>query len=112
MRWHSSNNSERVKLKIVFSGIDIDGMGLAFGGGLEHKEGMNETVFIFDTSYFVPGKYVMNFKLYDEDELGNVVYYDQCRGIRFNVIHNEDSLHLKHWFRDWGNAVLPCIEKL
>ena len=68
--------------------------------------------FIFDTSFLFPGKYSVDLKLYNEDDIGNVVYYDQCRGMRFTVSHSDNSKHLKHWFADWGNAVLPCIKKI
>lgn len=112
IRWYSSSETDIVNLKIVFSSIDSDGIGVSFGGRLKQKKGLNEKNFSFDTHYFVPGKYLTNFKLYDEDKQGNVVYYDQCRGLKFTVIHGEQSINLKHWFKDWGNAVLPCIEQV
>lgn len=112
MDWHCSNNTERIKMKIVVSGSDSEGVGVIYAGELKHKEGNNQTEFLFDTKYFMPGRYTLYFKLYDEDNVGNVVYYDQCTGIRFNVEHNDYDIHLKHWFKDWGNAVLPCIEQI
>lgn len=112
MRWQSDESGDNVRLKVVFSGIDSDGIGISFGGLLPHSKGLNESKFSLDTRYFVPGKYVMNLKLYDEDDQGNVVYYDQCKGIRFTVTHGNESLQLRHWFKDWGNTVLPCIEQI
>lgn len=112
MDWHCSNATDRIKMKIVVSGSDTEGVGVIYVGDLEHCEGNNQTEFLFDTKYFMPGRYNLHFKLYDEDYTGNAVYYDQCAGIRFNVEHNDKDIHLKHWFKDWGNAVLPCIEKI
>lgn len=112
MDWHCSNDTERIKMKIIVSGSDTEGVGVIYAGELSHKEGNNQTEFLFDTKYFMPGRYTLHFKLYDEDYIGNVVYYDQCTGIRFNVEHTENDTHLKHWFKNWGNAVLPCIEQI
>ena len=112
MDWHCSNATDRIKMKIVVSGSDTEGVGVIYAGDLKHTEGINQTEFLFDTKYFMPGRYTLHFKLYDEDYVGNAAYYDQCTGIRFNVEHNDDDIHLKHWFKDWGNAVLPCIEQI
>ena len=112
MDWHSSNSDERVMLKVVVFGSDTQGMGVIYAGELPHNEGKNRTEFLFDTKYFMPGRYTLHFKIYDEDLIGNVGYYDQVVGIRFNVEHNDKDIHLKHWFKDWGNAVLPCIEQI
>ncbi len=112
MDWHCSNATDRVKMKIVVSGSDTEGVGVIYAGELKHTAGANQTEFVFDTKYFMPGRYTLHFKLYDEDYIGNAAYYDQCTGIRFNVEHNDDDIHLKHWFKDWGNAVLPCIEQI
>ncbi len=112
MDWHCSNATDRIKMKIVVSGSDTEGVGVIYAGDLTHTEGKNQTEFLFDTKYFMPGRYTLHFKLYDEDYVGNAAYYDQVTGIRFNVEHADDAIHLKHWFKDWGNAVLPCIEQI
>jgi len=49
--------------------------------------------------------------LYDEDQAGNVMFYDRCTALRFSVEHGEQSVKLKHWFKDWGHGVLPCVEQ-
>ncbi len=112
MKWTCSQNNERVKMKIVISSTDDESVGIIHCGELPHTVGENETYFSFDTRYFVPGRYKTSFKLFDEDVAGNGAYYDQCKGIVFSVEHSDKSIHLKHWFKDWGNAVLPCIEKI
>jgi lipopolysaccharide transport system ATP-binding protein len=112
MRWNNENVEEPVKLKMVITGSDLESAGVAFGGQLKQIPGENETDFIFDTKLLVPGQYTMHFKLYDEDQIGNVVYYDQCKGIKFFVEHGENSIHLKHWFSDWGHVVLPCLKQI
>ena len=112
LRWNSENNKERVLFKCVLYKADRTAVGVVFGGELIKKAGNNYVDFLFDTKYLVPGKYTLDLKLYNEDEEGNVVYYDQSRGIRFSIAHSEESKHLKHWFADWGNAVLPCIEQI
>ena len=84
----------------------------SFWRRIDKKSGDNYVDFLFDTKYLVSGKCTLDLKLYNEDEEGNVVYYDQSRGIRFSIAHSEESKHLKHWFADWGNAVLPCIEQI
>ena len=112
MRWYCSNILDRIKMKIVLSSIDGDSVGIIHCGELTHVEGDNETRFLFDTRYLVPGRYKTSFKLFIDDENGNGEYYDQCAGIVFSVEHSEESIHLKHWFKDWGNAVLPCITQI
>ena len=112
MNWHCNNDNDRVKLKIVVFSNDVDGIGVIYCGELSHSVGKNHSDFIFDTQYFMPGHYTLHFKLYDDDLLGNAAYYDQCIGIHFTIEHNEKYIHLKHWFKDWGNAVLPCVSKL
>ena len=112
MNWHSKNLSETVKMKIVVSGSDSEGVGVIYCGELLVTGECNCSYFELDTKYFMPGRYRFHFKLYNDDEFGNVVYYDQVTGIRFNVEHSDDSLHLKHWFKDWGNAVLPCVTQI
>ena len=110
--WNSENNDEPIYLKAVLFTADKTAVGVMYGGKLNQKKGENFADFIFDTSFLFPGKYSVDLKLYNEDDIGNVVYYDQCRGMRFTVSHSDDSKHLKHWFADWGNAVLPCIKKI
>lgn len=112
LTWKSENADERLKMKMIVNGIDATPVGVIFGGELKHNEGINIADFEFDTSYFVPGKYTVDVILYDEDEAGNIEFYDRCTAMRFNVEHSDESLNLRHWFKDWGNSVLPCIEKI
>ena len=49
--------------------------------------------------------------LYDEAEAGNVKFYNGVTAMRFEIVHREEYVKLKHCFKDWGNAVLPCISK-
>lgn len=109
LTWKSENSTERLKFKMIVNGIDATPVGVIFGGELNHKEGMNQKDFVFDTSYLVPGHYTVDLILYDEDQSGNVMFYDRCTALRFKLEHSEKSIHLKHWFKDWGNAVLPCV---
>lgn len=109
IKWNSENDNERLRCKMIINGIDTTPVGITFGGDLAHKKGMNEADFEFDTSYLVPGHYTVDMILYDEDEMGNVMFYDRTTALRFVIEHGEKSLHLKHWFKDWGNGVLPCI---
>lgn len=110
--WNSENSEEKLMMKMVINGIDTTPVGVIFGGELSHVKGENSADFEFDTSFLVPGKYTVDVILYDEDEAGGVMFYDRCTALRFTVEHGEKSLKLKHWFKDWGNAVLPCIEKI
>ena len=112
IEWKSENSTERLLMKMVINGIDATPVGVVFGGELKHKEGVNSADFKFDTSFLVPGKYTVDVILYDEDKSGSIMFYDRVTALRFNVEHGEKSLKLKHWFKDWGNAVLPCIEKI
>ena len=111
-KWLSENDNETLKMKLVVNGIDATPVGVIFCGELDHKKGENQKDFTFDTSYLVPGKYTVDVILYDNDEAGNVMFYDRTTALRFTVEHGEDSLKLKHWFKDWGNAVLPCVEQV
>ncbi len=111
-KWLSENDNETLKMKLVVNGIDATPVGVVFCGELEHKQGENEKEFIFDTSYLVPGKYTVDVILYDNDEAGNVMFYDRTTALRFTVEHGEESIKLKHWFKDWGYAVLPCVEQI
>ena len=110
--WKSENSTDRMLMKMVINGIDATPVGVVFGGELKLEKGINSAEFLFDTSYLVPGKYTVDVILYDEDKAGNMMYHDRVTALRFNVEHGEKSLKLKHWFKDWGNAVLPCIEKI
>lgn len=112
IEWKSENNTERVLMKMVINGIDATPVGVIFGGELKAEKGLNSAEFSFDTSYLVPGKYTVDIILYDEDKSGNIMFYDRATALRFTVEHGEKSLKLKHWFKDWGNAVLPCIEQI
>ncbi len=109
LTWKSGNDTERLKFKMIVNGIDATPVGVVFGGELEHRVGLNERDFLFDTSYLVPGHYTVDVILYDEDQGGNVMFYDRCTALRFQLEHGVNSVHLKHWFKDWGNAVLPCV---
>lgn len=111
LTWKSDNSNERLKMKMIVNGIDATPVGVIFGGELKHNEGINTADFEFDTSYFVPGKYTVDVILYDEDHTGNVGFYDRCTAMRFNVEHSDESIKLRHWFKDWGNSVIPCIER-
>lgn len=112
IEWKSENDTERLLMKMVINGIDTTPVGVIFGGELNHKKGTNSAEFTFDTSYLVPGKYTVDIILYDEDKSGNIMFYDRATALRFTVEHGDKSLKLKHWFKDWGNAVLPCVEKI
>lgn len=112
IKWNSKNSDERLKMKMIVNGIDATPVGVIFGGELSHNEGMNTADYEFDTSHFVPGKYTVDVILYDEDNAGNVMFYDRCMAMYFNVEHSDDSLKLRHWFKDWGNAVLSCVERI
>ena len=105
-----STQSDTLKMKMVINVIDMSPVGVVFCGELEHDESINTADFVFDTSYLVPGKYTADIILYDEDLSGNVMFYDRVNGIRFDVEHSDDSIKLKHWFKDWGHAVLPCVK--
>lgn len=110
--WNSENDTERLKFKLIINGIDTTPVGVVFGGELDQKSGLNQADFVFDTSYLVPGHYTVDLILYDEDQSGNVMFYDRCTALRFRLEHSTESIKLKHWFKDWGNAVLPCVNKL
>lgn len=111
-KWISDNNDEVLKMKLIVNSIDASPVGVVFCGELNHEKGENIAEFTFDTSYLVPGKYTVDVILYDNDEAGNVMFYDRATALRFSVEHSDESVKLKHWFKDWGNAVLPCVEKI
>ena len=110
--WLSENADETLKMKLVVNGIDATPVGVVFCGELYHEKGENQKDFVFDTSYLVPGKYTVDVILYDNDEAGNVMFYDRTTALRYTVERGDDSVKLKHWFKDWGNAVLPCVEQV
>ena len=112
MTWKSKNSTERLLFKMVVNGIDATPVGVVFGGELKHKEGLNQKDFVFDTSYLVPGHYTVDVILYDQDQSGNVMFYDRSTALRFRLEHGANSTKLKHWFKDWGNAVLPCVTEM
>lgn len=112
LRWLSENDDETLKMKLVVNTIDASPVGVAFGGELKHRKGENSATFTFDTNHLVPGKYTVDVILYDNDNAGNVMFYDRTTALRFTVEHGEESVKLKHWFKNWGYAVLPCIEQI
>ena len=97
--WNSQNDNELLKFKMIVNGIDTTPVGVAFGGELKHNEGLNSAERLFDTSYLVPGHYTVDMILYDEDEAGNVMFYDRATAMRFEIVHGEESIKLKHWFK-------------
>lgn len=111
-KWISENDNEVLKMKLVVNGIDASPVGVVFCGELKHNKGENVAEFTLDTSHFVPGKYTVDVILYDNDEVGNVMFYDRATALRFTVEHSDESVELKHWFKDWGYAVLPCVEQI
>lgn len=110
--WKSENRDECLLMKLVINGVDATPVGVVPVGEIKHKQGINSAEFKLDTSFLVPGKYTVEIIFYDEDQIGNIVYYDRTTAMRFTVEHCDKSKHLKHWFKDWGNAVLPCIERI
>ena len=111
-KWLSENANEKLQMKLVVNGIDATPVGVVFCGELDHKQGENQKEFTFDTSYLVPGKDTVDVILYDNDEAGNVMFYDRTTALRFTIEHGDDSIKLKHWFKNWGNAVIPCVEQI
>ncbi len=111
-KWISENTDEVLKMKLIINSIDASPVGVVFCGNLNHGKGENTAEFTFDTSHLVPGKYTVDVILYDNDEAGNVMFYDRTTALRFTVEHSDESVKLKHWFKDWGNAVIPCVEKI
>lgn len=110
--WKSENDDEKLRFKMIINGIDATPVGVMFGGDLKHQTGLNTADCTFDTTFLVPGNYTVDLILYDRDEEGNVMFYDRATAMRFELIHSEQSIKLKHWFKDWGNAVLPCISEV
>ena len=112
IKWLSKNNSERLCAKLVINGVDSTPVGVVFLGELNKKEGINECEFEFDTAYFVPNHYKMDILLYDTDADGNVMFYDRTFCMKLKIQHSDKSLNLKHWFKDWGNGVFPCVKQI
>lgn len=112
IKWNSKVNEGRLLIKAVVSSNDTEAVGVTYGGELKYCCGSNSAEFIFHTECLIPGKYTTNFKLYNEDNNGNVEYYDQCKGINFSIVHGPTSVHLRHWFSDWGKAVLPPMKQM
>ena len=110
--WKSENDDERLKMKMIVNGIDLTPVGVIFCGELTHRTGINTAEYLFDTSYLVPARYTVDIILYDEDDTGNVMFYDRQTALRFEIGHGDGSIKLRHWFKNWGNAVLPCVEKI
>jgi len=108
-RWFSQNNSECLKMKMVVNTMDATPVGVIFCGDLKQKTGENQSDFLFDTKFLVPGRYTIDVILYDEDKSGNVMFYDRCTALRFHLEHSDKSRNLRHWFQDWGNAVIPAV---
>lgn len=104
--------SDTLKMKLIINVIDTSPVGVVFCGELEHSSEKSRADFLFDTSYLVPGKYTVDIILYDEDSAGNVMFYDRVTGMRFSVEHSAESVKLKHWFKDWGYSVIPCVETI
>ena len=111
IRWKSENNDEGLRFKLIIHNIESVPVGVAFGGELKHQKGDNSADFIFDTSFLIPAAYTVYMIMYDEDEFGNVMYYDSVNALRFEVLSSSESIGLKNWFKNWGNTVLPCVEK-
>ena len=112
INWNSKVDNGRLMVKAVVSSNDAEAVGVTYGGELSFCCGSNSAEFIFSTVCLVPGKYTTYFKLYNEDDNGNVEYYDQCKGINISIVHCSASIHLRHWFSDWGKAVLPPMKQM
>lgn len=109
LSWESLDSNQNLQLKVLFINNARGVVGGAFLGKLEHSEGTNYTHFAIDTTYFVPGSYYLNLKLYNQFDEGNVVTYDTCEALAFTVEHSDKSVHLREWYNNWGSAVIPCL---
>jgi hypothetical protein len=107
--WDSQTLGRDLQLKVFFTNTARGIVGGSFLGKLEYVVGRNYTDVALDTSYFYPGTYIPNFKLYTQDADGNVITYDTCEALVFTVEHGEKSLHLREWYSNWGSVVLPCL---
>ena len=109
LKWSSSPGEQELYLKVFFTNLARGVVGGAFLGKLNYSVGENYADIVIDTSVFVPGNYLPNFKLYTQDEEGNVVTFDACEALLFTVEHGENSAHLRQWYSNWGSAILPCL---
>lgn len=112
INWTSQSSEDQLKLKFIFKCVDLTPVGISLVGEVNHKQGENVQDFVLDTSYLIPGRYAVEHIFYNDDENGNAEYYDRWTCMRIEILHSDKSLKLKHWFKDWGNAVLPCIEQI
>jgi len=109
IKWESFEDEQPLALKVFFINNTRGIVGGGFLGELKYSKGINYSDIAIDTKYFVPGSYLPNFKLYKQDEIGNVITYDTCEALPFTVDHSAESKHLQEWYSDWGSAVLPCL---
>ena len=112
IRWESPESKQEMRLKVFFINTARGVVGGGFLGKLAYTSGLNHADFTIDTKYFIPGTYLPNFKLYTQDEQGNVITFDTCEALAFTIEHSEESIHLREWYSDWGTAVLPCLSYL
>lgn len=112
MNWISQTDIGRLKLKMVIKGVDLTPVGICLVGDVNFDKGENSAEFELDTSFLIPGKYSVEHIFYDEDDNGNIEFYDRYICMRLEIKHSDDSIKLKHWFKDWGNAVIPCVEQI
>ncbi len=112
LSWNSLYDTDSVKLKLIINGIDSSPVAVVLCGDVDYNIGENTKDFIFDTSYLVPGKYTVDVTLCEENLDGRGTYHDRCTALRFSIEHNKESEKLRHWFKAWGNAVLPCVEQV
>ena len=111
LKWNGKGEDSELKLKLIVKGVDLTPVGVVLMDKLKNKEGENEAEIILNSTYLVPGRYSLEHIFYCEDLNGNVEYHDRCVFMRIEIIHSEESIALKHWFKDWGNAVLPGEKK-
>ena len=107
--WESPSSNQDLELKVLFINNARGVVGGSFLGRLSYSQGMNYADLTIDTSFFVPGSYYLNLKLYNQMPQGNVVTYDTCEALAFTIEHCEKSAHLQEWYNNWGSAVIPCL---
>ncbi|MBR4859377.1 MAG: ABC transporter ATP-binding protein [Clostridia bacterium] len=112
LSWTSKPEADKLKMKFIIKCVDLTPVGISLLDEINYTEGENVRDFVLDTSYLIPGRYAIENVFYNEDENGNAEYYDRCICMRIEILHSDQSTKLKHWFKDWGNAVLPCITEL
>jgi len=110
--WESFKSYPNLRLKIFFTNVARGIVGGGFLGNLEYVMESNFVDICIDTQYFIPGTYISNFKLYSQDEEGNVITHDTCEALVFTIEHSEKSMHLREWYSNWGTVVLPCVSYL